>query len=53
MPLLADLTNPETGEFTPIFVVTDNGPCFEGQTFTRFIDSRPELTHVRTRRKSP
>lgn len=53
MPLLADLTNPETGELTPIFVVSDNGPCCKGSTFARFIASRPELTHVRTRRKSP
>lgn len=53
MPLLADLTDPETGEVTPIFVVTDNGPCFKGSVFERFIASRPELTHVRTRRKSP
>jgi putative transposase len=53
MPLLADLTDPETGEVTPIFLVSDNGPCFKGSTFQRFIASRPELTHVRTRRKSP
>jgi transposase InsO family protein len=52
-PLIEDLTDPETGEITPIFVVSDNGPCFKGSTFARFIDSRPELTHVRTRRKSP
>lgn len=53
MPLLADLTDPETGEITPIFVVSDNGPCFKSATFQRFIASRPELTHVRTRRRSP
>ena len=53
MPLLADLTDPETGAITPIFLVSDNGPCFKSSTFARFIASRPELTHVRTRRKSP
>jgi transposase InsO family protein len=53
MPLRTDLTDPETGEITPIFLVSDNGPCFKGSTFQRFIASRPELTHVRTRRKSP
>ena len=52
-PLIEDLTDPQTGEVTPIFVVSDNGPCFKSATFYRFIASRPELTHVRTRRKSP
>ena len=53
MPLLADLTDLATGEVTPIFLVSDNGPCFKSSTFARFIASRPELTHVRTRRRSP
>ena len=52
-PLLEDLTDSHTGEITPIFVVSDNGPCFKGSTFQRFVASRPELTHVRTRRRSP
>lgn len=52
-PLLEDLTDPATGVITPIFLVSDNGPCFKGAAFARFIDSRPELTHVRTRRRSP
>ena len=52
-PLLDDLTDPATGEITPIFVVSDDGPCFKGSTFARFIASRPELAHVRTRRRSP
>lgn len=52
-PLIDDLTDPDTGELCPIFVVSDNGPCFKGATFERFIASRPELTHVRTRRRSP
>ena len=53
-PLIDDLAvDPETGEKLPIFVVTDNGPCFKAAAFARFIDSRPELRHIRTRRKSP
>jgi putative transposase len=53
-PLIDDLAiNPDTGERTPIFLVTDNGPCFKAAAFARFIDSRPELRHIRTRRRSP
>jgi transposase InsO family protein len=52
-PLLEDLTDPETGEITPVLLVTDNGPCFKAAAFARFIDSRPELRHIRTRRRSP
>lgn len=52
-PLIDDLTCSQTGEVTPVFLVTDNGPCFKAAAFARFIDARPELTHVRTRRRSP
>lgn len=52
-PLLNDLTDPTTGEVTPIFLVSDNGPCFKSHGFARFIDSRAELRHIRTRRRSP
>ncbi len=51
--LLEDLTDPATGEITPVFLVTDNGPCFKSSEFTRYIETRPELTHIRTRRRSP
>lgn len=38
----------------PIALVSDNGPCFRGQTFqTAFDDDDPLLRHVRTRIKSP
>lgn len=38
----------------PIAVVSDNGPCFRGQTFqTAFDGDDPLLRHVRTRIKSP
>jgi len=52
-PLLEDLACPQTGEITPVFLVTDNGPCFKSAGFARYIDSRPELRHIRTRRRSP
>jgi len=51
--LLQDLTDPATGQVTPIYLVTDNGPCFKSHRFAQFIASRPELTHIRTRKKSP
>jgi putative transposase len=38
----------------PIAVVSDNGPCFRGQTFqTAFEGHDPLFRHVRTRVKSP
>jgi transposase InsO family protein len=52
-PLINDLTDPATGEITPVYLVSDNGPCFKAAAFATFIASRPELTHIRTRKKSP
>jgi putative transposase len=38
----------------PIALVSDNGPCFRGQTFqSAFAGDDPLLRHVRTRIKSP
>jgi transposase InsO family protein len=51
--LLDDITDPLTGEIHPVVIVTDNGPAFRSAAFARFIASRPELTHVRTRHRSP
>jgi transposase InsO family protein len=51
--LLEDITCSNTGEITPVIVVSDNGPCYKSGGFARYIHSRPELTHVRTRRRSP
>lgn len=45
--------NPETGAIHQIKLVTDNGGAFKGVAFARFIASRPELLHIRTRAKSP
>jgi len=36
-----------------VIVVTDNGSCYKAAAFERYIASRPELTHVRTRNKQP
>ncbi|WP_217699361.1 integrase core domain-containing protein, partial [Protofrankia sp. BMG5.30] len=36
-----------------IKLVTDNGAAFKGAVFARFVASRSELLHIRTRRKSP
>ena len=47
------LVDPVTGEIRPIALVTDNGPCFKSVRFAAYIDKRPELIHIRTRRKSP
>ena len=51
--LLADCTDTATGEVTPVIVVTDNGPAHKSADFTRFVASRPELAHVRTRHYAP
>jgi putative transposase len=45
--------NPDTGQPHRIKLVTDNGGAFKGAAFARFIASRPELLHIRTRAKSP
>jgi putative transposase len=45
--------DPDTGEKLRVFLVTDNGPCFKAAAFERFIAGRPELRHIRTRRRSP
>lgn len=52
-PLLDDCVNPTTGEIEPVIVVSDNGPCYKAAGFARYIRSRPELRHVRTRHKAP
>jgi putative transposase len=52
-PLAELLADPVTGELRPIALVTDNGPCFKSVRFAAYIERRPELIHIRTRRKSP
>jgi transposase InsO family protein len=51
--LLEDVTDPATGQIHPVVIVTDNGPAFRSADFARFIASRSELAHVRTRHRSP
>ena len=47
------LADPVTGEVHKIKLVTDNGSAFKGAAFARFIASRTEFVHIRTRRRSP
>ncbi len=51
--LLTDVTCPDSGLITPVFIVSDNGPAFKSIRFERYVLARPELRHVRTRKKSP
>jgi putative transposase len=51
--LLDDCLDRETGELFPLIIVTDNGAAFRSLDFESFINSRPELTHVRTRNHAP
>ena len=51
--LLELVSDPDTGELRPIALVSDNGPAFKATGFERYIASRPELIHIRTRRRSP
>ncbi len=53
---LSDLAtvDADTGELLPVVtIVTDNGGPFRSIRFEAFIAAHPELTHVRTRVKSP
>ena len=52
-PLRELLADPTSGEIRPVALVTDNGPCFKSVRFAAYIEKRPELIHIRTRRKSP
>ena len=40
-PLLEDLIDPATSEITPIFLVSDNGPCFKAAAFARYVARDP------------
>jgi transposase InsO family protein len=52
-PLIEDCLDPETGQIHPVTIVSDNGPAYKSTDFLRFIASRPELGHVRTRHHAP
>jgi transposase InsO family protein len=51
--LLEECLDLVTGELVPLAIVTDNGAAFRSAAFARYIASRPEFTHVRTRNRSP
>lgn len=52
-PLLSECIDPASGELTPVIIVTDNGAAYRSAAFARYIASRPEFAHVRTRHRSP
>lgn len=52
-PLVADCVDDDTGELTPITVVTDNGPAMKSAAVARWFAARPHFVHVRTRVRSP
>jgi transposase InsO family protein len=52
-PLIEDCVDVVSGEMTPVVIVTDNGPAMKSTAVARWFASRPELTHVRTRHRSP
>jgi transposase InsO family protein len=52
-PLLEDCVDPDTGELTPVTIVTDNGPAYKSTDFLHFITAQAELAHVRTRHHAP
>jgi putative transposase len=51
--LLEECLDLVTGELVPLSIVTDNGSAFRSAAFARYIASRPEFTHIRTRHRSP
>jgi putative transposase len=51
--LVEDCTDRATGEIHPVTIVSDNGPAYKSTDFLRFIRSRPELAHIRTRHHAP
>jgi transposase InsO family protein len=52
-PLLELLTDPTTGQISPVTIVTDNGGPFRSARFAAFIDDHCELTHVRIKARTP
>ena len=49
----ADCADPDTGEITPLAVVTDNGPAMKTVAVARWFAARAHLAHVRTRHRAP
>ena len=55
LPIILDCfdDDDEADAFHPVYLVTDNGPCYKSGRFAKVIDRHVEIVHVRTRRKSP
>ncbi len=52
-PLRELLADQAAGEIRLVGLVSDNGTAFKAARFAAYIAKRPELIHIRTRRKSP
>jgi transposase InsO family protein len=52
-PLIEDCVDPETGELSPVVIVTDNGPAMKSTAVAKWFKTRAEVVHVRTRHRSP
>lgn len=52
-PLINDCVDPDTGEVSPLVIVTDNGPAMKSVAVAKWFKARPGIVHVRTRHKSP
>ncbi|WP_423917532.1 helix-turn-helix domain-containing protein [Candidatus Poriferisodalis sp.] len=51
--LIEDCTDGDTGEVTPVVIVTDNGPATKSAAVARWFAARAHFAHVRTRHRSP
>ena len=51
--LLEAVTDAQTGEVSPVVLVTDNGGPFRSFRFAAFTAAHPELRHVRTKVNTP
>ena len=51
--LVEDCTDPDTGEITPVVIVTDNGPATKSAAAARWFAAGPHFARVRTRNRSP
>ena len=45
--------DPDTGEVSPLVIVTDNGPAMKSVAVAKWFAAQPGIVHVRTRHKSP
>ena len=51
--LLDERVDPDTGEVSPVVIVTDNGPAMKSVAVTKWFAAHPRIVLVRTRHRSP